>query len=118
WEILCFQHFPDASIITTKQNYTIFFGFSEKFHEGIGVILLGGEEIGVVIFNVGDDADGWVEPKEHVVVFIGFDDEEYIFSGMSVCVQVFDISPKNETWIKVRRSQQVNHHGCGGGLAM
>ena len=77
-----------------------------------------GEEIGVVVLDIGDDRDVRVKLEEGPVVLVGFDDHLLASTGRGVGARPAQHRPDGEAGIGAERAQRRHDHAAGRRLAM
>ena len=48
------------------------------------------------MFEIGDNANGWFQAKEHAIIFIRFDDKSFAFASMGIDVHPVDNATENK----------------------
>ncbi len=77
-----------AWVISAKQSRAAGLGAQQELAEGFEVTFRRREEIGMVIFDIGDHTYRRVKPEEHIVVFISFDNKVRTATCAGICMQV------------------------------
>ena len=76
------------------------------------------EEIGVVVFHVGDDGDVGTQAMKHIVIFIGFNDERRAAADGGILAGAAHLAADNEAGVFAGLLEDMNDHRCRGGFAM
>ena len=86
--------------------------------EGVAVIGWGGENVGMVVLDVGDDGDARAQPEEHIVVLVGLDDEDVAPAGAAVAAKTGQDAADDDGGIATGLQQEVGDEAGGRGLAV
>ena len=107
-----------AGVIPTDNQAAKGLGLVAVPDEGRQVIFRRWEEVGVIVFNIGNNADFRRQPEEHVIVLISFNYQQVIATGVGIAAQILYFGPEDVRRVLPQSGQQGDDHAGGGGFAV
>lgn len=108
----------DAGVVVAGDEMAVGGEELDKAMESVLVALGGGEDIGVVMFDVGDDGGLGAEAEEHMVIFVRFDDKVGALAGTAINAPAREDATDDNGRVLVGGDKNFGEEASGGGFAV